>query len=95
MDISNQTGLDAIIALLSHDNPNLINCGCSILMNLTMNFNEDNKSIVADAGAIPPLVRLLQSPVEKIQFSASGALSNIATVPQNQAIIGEAGAIRS
>jgi hypothetical protein len=63
-------------------------------MNLTMNFNEDNKAIVADAGAIPPLVDLLNSPVEKIQFSASGALSNIATRSQTQAIIGEHGAIR-
>lgn len=40
---------------------------------------------IAEAGAVPPLVALLQSSVAEVQQAAAGALRNLALHPANQA----------
>lgn len=55
--------------------------------------NETNKVLVAEAGAIVPLVQLLGDGDVRARQKAAGALMNIAGHAETQVLVAEAGAI--
>ena len=61
------------------------------LWNLAL--NDENKVLIAQAGAIAPLVTLVQSGTDRQKESAAWALRNLALNDENQVLIAQAGAI--
>lgn len=68
-----------VINLLKSPNDNIVNCGSSILMNLTMADSEANRALVIGAGGAQALVEALETTKNsKVQYSVAGAISNLA-----------------
>jgi hypothetical protein len=75
---SDTESMKHVINLMKSTNDNIVNCGSSILMNLTMGESEENREIVIAAGGVEALVMALDKTNPKVQYSVAGAISNLA-----------------
>ncbi|KAH7691519.1 Zinc finger RING/FYVE/PHD-type protein [Dioscorea alata] len=55
--------------------------------------DKDNRNLIAECGAIPPLVSLLYSKIKRVQENAVTALLNLSINDNNKILIAEAGTI--
>ena len=81
--IRRENGIQLLVPLLSASNAKIQENAAKVLNNVAM--DDANKKIIADCGAIQPLVSLLSSPVLDTQFSAlyGATESTRSRVPQN------------
>ncbi|CAL9188193.1 unnamed protein product [Musa hybrid cultivar] len=77
---------------LKSESPELQTAAASELR-LLAKHNMENRVLIGQLGAIPPLVSLLHSMVKKVQENAVTALLNLSINDDNKVLIAEAGAI--
>ena len=77
--IRRENGIHLLVPLLTSSNAKIQENAAKVLNNVAM--DDANKKIIADCGAIQPLVSLLSSPVLDTQFSALYGPSTPSTPP--------------
>lgn len=74
--MANEGGIECLITLLDSPNELIERQAAKALANLGV--NSDNKPKIADAGAIPKLIKLAGSKVVGVRIEAIAALANLA-----------------
>lgn len=98
-NVGSESSCTALIEEISSSVQNLSSCQVDIQMEAAVKIrmlskeNPDNRTLIANAGGIPPLIQLLSYPNSSVQEHAVTALLNLSLDEANKRLIAREGAI--